>query len=136
MGLRRQRPRLALEPGHALRVIRHCPGEDLDGDIPPQSFVTRAVHFAHAAGTERLSDAIGAEPPSDHGLSLEFLPLALDAPHQLLEPRIRMESAIGPGRSKPRPPRLSQNMESRRDAEIIAGGEPRSGAAPGHDKHG
>jgi DNA-binding transcriptional MocR family regulator len=38
--------------------------------------------------------------------------------------------------SRPRPPRLSQNIESRRDEEIIAGGEPRSGAAPGHDKHG
>ncbi len=31
--------------------------------------------------------------------------------------------------------RLSQNMASQRDAEKIAGGEPRSGAAPGYDKH-
>jgi hypothetical protein len=35
---------------------------------------------------------------------------------------------------KPRPARLSQNRASRRDAKKVAGGEPRSGAAPGHDK--
>ncbi len=38
----------------------------------------------------------------------------------------------------PRPPgltRLSQNCASRRDAGKVAGGEPRSGAAPGNGKH-
>ncbi len=38
--------------------------------------------------------------------------------------------------SRPRPPRLSQNRASWRDAWKVAGGEPRSGAAPGHGRHG
>ncbi len=44
---------------------------------------------------------------------------------------LRSTKVQGPVRSRSRPPRMSQNQASWRDAERVAGGEPRRGAAPG-----
>jgi len=57
----RQRTGLALESGHALRIIRHRPGQDLDGRVPPQPLVARPIDLTLPALTELFRDAVMGE---------------------------------------------------------------------------
>jgi hypothetical protein len=58
---RRERLRLAREPGEAFGVERERLGENLDGDLAIEPGVGRAIDLAHAAGAERGLDLVGAE---------------------------------------------------------------------------
>ena len=55
---RRNRARLALEALPCLRVLRRPFGENLDGDMPFEPGVERAIDLAHAAGADRLENLI------------------------------------------------------------------------------
>src|SRR4051812_41599786 len=55
------RPRLPLEPRKRLRPIREIDRENLYRDVSVQLRIPRAIDLAHAAGTERRDDFIGAE---------------------------------------------------------------------------
>ncbi len=51
----------AAEPRDALRVVGRA-AEDLDGDVPAQPGIVRAIHFAHPSGAEQLDDLIRTKP--------------------------------------------------------------------------
>jgi len=59
---RRDRLRLALEAVAELRVLRELGGKDFDRDAAIESGITRAIHLAHATGSDRRDDFIWAEP--------------------------------------------------------------------------
>ncbi len=52
--------RLALEALAACGVARKIRGENLDRDRTVQAGILRAIHFTHAAGTERRDDLVWA----------------------------------------------------------------------------
>ncbi len=58
---RRDRARLAVEPMEAVGVVRRRVGQQLQGDLAPQTRVAGAVDLAHAALSERSEDLVGAE---------------------------------------------------------------------------
>ena len=58
MRQRRDRPRFGLEPPAHLRVGRDVVGHHLDGDIPVEPRVPRAIHLAHAAGADGRNDFV------------------------------------------------------------------------------
>ena len=47
---RSERARLASEARQPLRVARELTGQSLDGDVPAELAVVRAIDLAHAAG--------------------------------------------------------------------------------------
>ena len=53
--------RFALEAREPLGIGDERVGQDLDGDVPLQPRVARAIDFAHAAGAEGDDDLIRAE---------------------------------------------------------------------------
>ena len=55
---RGQQPRLALEAGQAVRLMRHRFGEKLQGHIAPELGVGRPIHLAHAAFADLGGDAV------------------------------------------------------------------------------
>ena len=55
------RPGFALETAEAVGVAGNRPGQDLDGDVTAKSGVARPVDLAHATGTKRRRDLVGAE---------------------------------------------------------------------------
>jgi len=57
----REQPRLALETGQSVPVGRELLREQLDGDVATETGVMGPVHLAHAAGTDRLLDAVVTE---------------------------------------------------------------------------
>ena len=58
---RGQRLRLAREPREPLAIVGDRFGEHLDRDVAIEFRIARAVHLAHAAGTERPEDFVLAE---------------------------------------------------------------------------
>ena len=62
MAQRRNRARFLLEPADPLRIRREHRRKDLDGDVPAEPGITRAIHVTHPAGAQRGRDLIGAEP--------------------------------------------------------------------------
>jgi len=58
---RRDRVRLALEPGERFAVDREGLGQHFHRDLPVQLRVARAVDLAHAARAERGQDLVCAE---------------------------------------------------------------------------
>ena len=67
MGMVQQREhvRFALESGDAFRIDGKKLGQQLDGDVTPQLRIARAIDLAHAAGPERASHFVGADPAAD-----------------------------------------------------------------------
>ena len=61
MGQRRDRLRLALEPGQRVGIGGDGLREDLDRDVPVQLRVPRPVDLPHPARAERREDLVGAE---------------------------------------------------------------------------
>jgi len=53
--------RFALETLKAFRVGCKRTGEYLDGDRAVKARIARALHFAHAAGTDKRQDFVDAE---------------------------------------------------------------------------
>ncbi len=49
------------EPAQSLRVGGELGRQHLDGDVPPESRVPRAVHLAHAASAQQADDLVRAE---------------------------------------------------------------------------
>ena len=62
----RERPRFAREAGAAFGIRREVRRQDLDGDVPTELAVARAIDLAHAAGAERGHDRVGADLTIDH----------------------------------------------------------------------
>ena len=60
----RQQACLAFEARQAFGVGRKKFGQDLDGDVSSQVRITRAIHLAHPARTERRDDLVCTEPLS------------------------------------------------------------------------
>ncbi len=58
---RRQHTRFALESRQPLGVRRERVRQDLDRHIAPEARVVRAVHLAHAAGTQRRNHGVVAQ---------------------------------------------------------------------------
>ena len=56
-----RRPGFALETTEAVGVAANRPGQDFDGDVTAKSGVAGPVDLAHAAGTKRRRDLVGAE---------------------------------------------------------------------------
>jgi hypothetical protein len=64
--------RLALEPLERLRVRGNVLGEELQGDLAPESQVLGAVNDAHAAAAELLDDPVTGDRLADHGTKTTF----------------------------------------------------------------
>ena len=62
---RRQHARFAFEPGTPIRIEHECVGQDFDRDVALEPFVTRAIDFAHSAGTKAGGDLIRADASTD-----------------------------------------------------------------------
>ena len=60
MGERRDRLRLALEPGQRVGIGRDGLREDLDRDVPVQLLIPCPVHLPHPARAQRREDLVGA----------------------------------------------------------------------------
>jgi hypothetical protein len=69
----RGRTRLVLEAGEASSIGRYLGRELLDGDVPSELRIARAVDLAHAAGPEEADDLIPAEQGAG-GLGKPSLP--------------------------------------------------------------
>ena len=52
---------LARKAGCALGIVHELVGQHLEGDVATESRVARAIHLAHAAGTEQRYDFVRAE---------------------------------------------------------------------------
>ena len=65
---RRQDLRLALESGAALGIGRELRGQNLDGNVPLQPRLSRAIDLTHAAGANGGHDLVRADasPRSQH----------------------------------------------------------------------
>ena len=55
------RPGFALETTEAVGVAGNRPGQDLDGDVTAKSGIARPIDLAHATGSKRRRDLVGAE---------------------------------------------------------------------------
>ena len=55
------RPRLLFEASQAIRVRRDGARHDFDGDVAPETRITRPIHFAHATGAEDSLNLVGAK---------------------------------------------------------------------------
>src|SRR6516162_2287889 len=66
---RRQRARLPPEASQPLRVARKFIGQGLDGDIPLELAVVRAVYFSHTARAEQRHDLVRSEFPAQQRAS-------------------------------------------------------------------
>jgi hypothetical protein len=53
--------RFTTETCESFRIVRKRGWQDLECDLAPELRVLRAIHLAHAAGTERGEDLIQAE---------------------------------------------------------------------------
>ena len=82
---RRQHLRLALEARHAALIIGERGRKDLDSDIAVQPRISRAIHFAHPARTQRADDLIRAETGSIRERHIEST-LHRHAAAQIFEP--------------------------------------------------
>jgi hypothetical protein len=61
MRKRRDRLRLALEPGQRIGIRSDGLGKHLDRDVPIQLHIPRPVHLPHPARAERREDLVGPE---------------------------------------------------------------------------
>ncbi len=59
---RGQRLGFALEAGDTLRVAGMRFRQDLDGDLPIQAGIDRAIHLPHAAFAQQADDLVVSEP--------------------------------------------------------------------------
>ena len=59
---RSEHPGLALEARETVGIPRHVVRKDLDGHVPTQPLVARAVDLAHAARPQRSDDLVRTEP--------------------------------------------------------------------------
>src|SRR5262245_29194216 len=50
-----------LEPGEALRVLGKRLGQHLDGDLPSETRVGRAIDLSHSSGADGGLDFVGTE---------------------------------------------------------------------------
>ena len=55
---RRQGLRFAVKAGEPFRILRERVGQDLDGDLPTEIGVGRALHFAHASHADLGGDFV------------------------------------------------------------------------------
>ena len=62
---RGEEPGFTLEAGEAIRIGGEGRRKDLDRDVAFQARIARAIHFAHAAGTQECLDLIDADPGAD-----------------------------------------------------------------------
>ena len=72
---RRERLRFALETRQAIGIVGERVRQNLDRDLASQLRVARAIHLAHAAGTEYRDDLIRAEARAEgqgHGGAVEY----------------------------------------------------------------
>ncbi len=60
MGQRRDRFRLALEPGNRVGIGGEGLRKDLDRDVSIELLVPRPVNLSHPARTQRREDRVGA----------------------------------------------------------------------------
>ena len=58
----RDQARFAFEAREAVRIVGEGCGENLDGDIPAQACIARAIHLAHGAVTNQTDNLIRPEP--------------------------------------------------------------------------
>ena len=61
-----ERLRLAREPRYALAIAGHGLGKRLDGDVPVQLRIARAIHLTHAAFAQLGDDFVGSNLLSNH----------------------------------------------------------------------
>ena len=59
---RRERLRLSLEPGDAIRVTGHRVGQRLDGDVTLQPGIAGTIDVAHPARAEHGENLVGTDP--------------------------------------------------------------------------
>ena len=52
---------LALEPRESLRIVQERRRQELDGDVPMEGMVIRAVDLAHAACADARANFVGAD---------------------------------------------------------------------------
>jgi hypothetical protein len=57
----RDRPRFFFEPAQPIGLFGDMRRKDLDSDLAAESAVTRPIHLAHPAGSERRHNFIGPE---------------------------------------------------------------------------
>ena len=70
---RRDRLRLALEPGQRLGIGRDGERQDLDRHVPVELLIPSPVHLSHAARADRRKDFVGAEARTGrecHGMAV------------------------------------------------------------------
>ena len=65
----REQPRFTLEARTAIGVGDEGLRQDLDRHVAPELRIARAVHLAHAAGSDQRSDLVRSEPLAAEGLS-------------------------------------------------------------------
>jgi hypothetical protein len=53
--------RLPLETGEPVRISSEVVGEELEGDVATEDGIPRPPDLAHAAGTQRRNDFVGAK---------------------------------------------------------------------------
>jgi hypothetical protein len=58
--------RLALEPGHPLRIAGQRGREDLDRDLAVERRIPGSPDFAHATSTQAAQDQVGPQHLADH----------------------------------------------------------------------
>ena len=56
-----RRARFQLEASQSIEIRRIRGGQNLDGDVPADPGIVRAIHFAHASGADELDDLMRAE---------------------------------------------------------------------------
>lgn len=66
---RREHPRLALEPRHALTILGEGFGQDLERHLPVQLGVGGAIDLPHPAGANFLAELVMSDPVRRHGLA-------------------------------------------------------------------
>ena len=85
----RGRARLLLEAPQPLRIGCQRGWQDLDRDVTCQARIAGAVHFAHAAGAEKVGDEIRAEASAGASAMRAAIIRALSFPALfILEPKV------------------------------------------------